>query len=71
MDESMFTNPEEMGKVVETAVYKHISAFYYQKAASVGYLRGGRKGKEIDIVVDYPNINSCRSEVSRRSTGLN
>lgn len=25
-------NPVELGKMVETAVYKHVAAFYYQKA---------------------------------------
>ena len=54
MDDSLLTDPVEMGKVVETAVYKHVAAFYYQQATSVGYFRGGKKGKEIDIVVDYP-----------------
>ena len=52
MDDSFLTNPTEMSKVVETAVYKHIAMFYYQKAASVGYYRGGKASKEIDIVVE-------------------
>jgi predicted AAA+ superfamily ATPase len=66
MDDSLLTNPVEMGKVVETAVYKHVAAFYYQQATSVGYFRGGRKGKEIDIVVDYPNIKNILIEVKYR-----
>jgi len=66
MDESLLTDPVEMGKVVETAVYKHVAAFYYQKAASVGYYRGGKKGKEIDIVVDYPRIKNILIEVKYR-----
>lgn len=66
MDDSLLTNPVEMGKIVETAVYKHVAAFYYQKATSVGYYRGGRKDKEIDIVVDYPNINNILIEVKYR-----
>lgn len=66
MDDSLLTNPVEMGKIVETAVYKHVAAFYYQKATSVGYYRGGRKDKEIDIVVDYPNIDNILIEVKYR-----
>lgn len=66
MDDSILTDPVEMGKIVETAVYKHVAAFYYQQAASVGYFRGGRKGKEIDIVVDYPNTNNILIEVKYR-----
>ena len=55
MDDSMLSDPVEMGKVVETAVYKHVAAFYYQQAASVGYYRGGKRGKEVDVVVEYAN----------------
>lgn len=66
MDDSIITDPTEMGKVVETAVYKHIAAFYYQFATSVGYFRGGKKGKEIDVVVDYPNIKNILIEVKYR-----
>ena len=66
MDESMLTDPVQMGKVVETAVYKHVAAFYYQQATSVGYFRGGKRGKEIDIVVDYPNTNDILIEVKYR-----
>jgi len=55
-----------MGKIVETAVYKHVAAFYCQQATSVGYFRGDKKGKEIDIVVDYPNTNNILIEVKYR-----
>ena len=66
MDDGLLTDPVEMGKIVETAVYKHVAAFYYQQATSVGYFRGGRKGKEIDIVVDYPNTKNILIEVKYR-----
>lgn len=66
MDDSLLTDPKEMGKIAETAVYKHIAAFYYQKATSVGYYRGGRKDKEIDIVVEYPKIKNILIEVKYR-----
>lgn len=66
MDDDVLTNPTEMGKVIETAVYKHISAFYYQQATSVGYYRGGKKNKEIDIVVEYPNVKNILIEVKYR-----
>lgn len=66
MDDSILTNPTEMGKIVETAVYKHIASFYYQQATSVGYYRGGKKNKEIDIVVEYPKINNILIEVKYR-----
>ena len=66
MDSDLLTNSVEMGKMVETAVYKHIAAFYYQKATGVGYYRGGRKNKEIDIVVEYPHIRDIMVEVKYR-----
>ena len=66
MDDSLLTDPVEMGKIVETAIYKHVAAFYYQKATSVGYFRGGKKNKEIDIVVDYPGTKNILIEVKYR-----
>ena len=66
MDDDVLTNPIELGKMVETAVYKHVTAFYYQQATRVGYYRGGRKNKEIDVVVDYPNIKNILIEVKYR-----
>lgn len=66
MDDSLITDPVELGKAVETAVYKHVAAFYYQQATSVGYYRGGRKNKGIDIVVDYPNSKKILIEVKYR-----
>lgn len=66
MDDSILMDSTEMGKVVETAVYKHVAAFYYQFATSVGYYRGGGKDKEIDIVVDYPKVRNILIEVKYR-----
>ena len=66
MDDSMLTDPVQMGKIVETAVYKHVAAFYYQQATSVGYFRGGKRGKEIDVVVDYPNTKNILIVVKYR-----
>jgi len=51
----LVSNPDEMGLVAETAVYKHLASFYYPLNARVGYYRkSGQMTKEIDIVVDYP-----------------
>ena len=66
MDDDMLTNPTEMGKIVETAVYKHVASFYYQNSTSVGYYRGGKKDKEIDIVVAYPKTKNLLIEVKYR-----
>lgn len=66
MDSDLLINPIEMGKMVETTVYKHVAAFYYQKATRVGYYRGGNKNKEIDVVVAYPHISNILIEVKYR-----
>lgn len=66
MDESLLSNPTELSKIVETSVYKHVAAFYYHEAASIGYFRNGGKGKEIDIVVEYPRIRPLLIEVKYR-----
>ena len=66
MDDSLLSDPVEMGKIVETAVYKHVAAFYYQQATSVGYYRGGKRGKEVDIVVECPNAKNILVEVKYR-----
>ena len=54
MQEDVLTNPTEMGVMVETAVYKHIKAFYSRLGADVGYSRAHGKNGEIDVVVDGP-----------------
>ena len=66
MDDELTANPEEMGRAVETAVYKHVAAFYYQNATRVGYFRGGKKDREIDIVVDCPSVKNILIEVKYR-----
>ena len=67
MDDNLMIDPEQLGITVETAVYKHIAAFYYQNTTSVGYYRGGKRGNEIDIVVDFPN-GKILVEVKYRET---
>ena len=53
MQEDILTNPTEMGIIAETAVYKHVRAFYSRMSANVGYHRGKSRDNEIDIVVEY------------------
>ncbi|MDA8234275.1 MAG: ATP-binding protein [Clostridia bacterium] len=67
-DESILADSDEMGMVVETAVYKHIAAFYYNQQPKVGYWRGGKKDKEIDVVVALPNGTKILAEIKYRET---
>jgi predicted AAA+ superfamily ATPase len=52
--DNVIIEPEEMGIMVETSIYKHLAAFYYRSKSKVGYYRktGGNE-KEIDVVVEY------------------
>ena len=55
MLDNVLTDPEEMGIMVETSVFKHLVAFYYRLNTRVGYYRkpGGNE-KEVDVVVELP-----------------
>lgn len=66
MADDVLTDPEEMGIIVETAVYKHVASFYYQRQTRVGYYRQRNKEKEVDIVVDYPPLGWLLIEVKYR-----
>lgn len=56
MLDDVCTDPEEMGIMVETTVYKHIAAFYYPANARIGYYRRVKDGgKEVDVVVEFPD----------------
>lgn len=66
MRDDITNDPVELGIIAETAVYKHIKSFYYDDAAQVGYYRGGKKDKEIDIVVNSPSFHSIMIEVKYR-----
>jgi hypothetical protein len=53
MLDNVVTDSEEMGIMVETAIYKHVATFYYRNRERVGYFRQtAGKAKEIDIVVE-------------------
>jgi predicted AAA+ superfamily ATPase len=54
MDDNLMLDSDQLGITIETAVYKHIASFYYQRTTRVGYYRGGKKDQEIDVVVEFP-----------------
>lgn len=66
MKDDITNDPAELGIIAETAVYKHIKAFYYEDAATVGYFRGDKKDKEIDIVVKSARFKPIMIEVKYR-----
>mgnify|MGYP002396016361 CR=1 FL=1 len=64
--QEVLTNPDEMGLIVETAVIKHLSAFYYPQKPEIGYWRG-TKDREVDVIVRRPGSWEILVEVKYRN----
>lgn len=52
--EQIYTNPEEMGTIVETTVLRHLFAYYYRDTPEIVYWRDAATRKEVDIIVRSP-----------------
>ncbi len=52
--EEIFTNPDEMGFIVETTVLRHLYAYYYRDTPEIVYWRDPTTQKEVDIIVRSP-----------------
>ncbi|MFP4350690.1 MAG: ATP-binding protein [Desulfococcaceae bacterium] len=52
--EEIYTNPEEMGTIVETTVLRHLFACYYRDTPEIVYWRDAASQKEVDIIVRSP-----------------
>jgi len=52
--EQIYTNPEEMGTIVETTVLRHLFAYYYRDTPQIVYWRDAATQKEVDIIVRSP-----------------
>ncbi len=53
--EEVLQDAEQMGMLVESAVFKHIKSYYSNFNPRIGYYRDSGSQKEIDIVVLMPN----------------
>jgi len=53
-NDSVLSDANEMGIIIETSVYKHIATFYYAVHPRIGYYRETKRNKEVDIVVNLP-----------------
>lgn len=67
LGESVLSDPDEMGVIIETSVYKHIATFYYPVLPKIGYYREAKKNKEVDIVVDLPGGRKILVEAKYRT----
>lgn len=55
MIEDVLSEEDELGIMVETAVYKHIVSFYQGSTAQLGYFRKAKDNqKEVDVVIELP-----------------
>ncbi len=63
--DDVLTIPEEMGLIVETAVFNHINYFIKNKI-QIGYWRENKTDKEVDIVVKMPKEELLAFEVKYR-----
>lgn len=52
--EEILTDPEELGKVIETSVLRHVRGYYYLDTPSFGYWREPRTHREVDVVIQSP-----------------
>ncbi|WP_232336775.1 ATP-binding protein [Planococcus lenghuensis] len=66
LGEEVLTDPDEMGIIIETAIYKHLHTFYYNQHLDIGYYRDPKTQKEIDFIVSFP-IGKIAIEAKYRS----
>lgn len=66
LKDDLTNDPDELGIIAETAVYKHIKSFYYNDNTQIGYSRGDKKEKEIDVVVKSMKFPPILIEVKYR-----
>lgn len=55
--EEILTNPLETGPIVETAVLRHLYAYYYRETPRITYWRNAASNKEVDIIVRTPRCS--------------
>jgi len=53
-DDSILSNADEMGTIVETTVLRHLYAYHYLDTPQVSYYRDTQTQKEVDIIVRSP-----------------
>jgi uncharacterized protein len=64
--EEILEDSNEMGMIIETAIYKHVHSFNYLDTTHIGYFRDPKSDKEIDIVITYRAVSKILIEVKYR-----
>jgi uncharacterized protein len=64
--EEILADGKEMGKIVESAVLRHLLAYYHHFTPEITYWRGGRRDREVDFIVRTPRL-TLPIEVKYRS----
>lgn len=55
MIDDVLSDEQELGRMVETTVYKHLVSFYQASTAHLGYFRKAKDNqKEVDAVIELP-----------------
>lgn len=52
--EEVLSDTDELGKIVETSVLRHLYAYYYLDSPEVTYWRESKTKKEVDVIVKSP-----------------
>jgi predicted AAA+ superfamily ATPase len=52
--EEVLSDPDELGKVVESSVLRHLYAYHYLDTPQIVYWREARTNKEVDVIVKSP-----------------
>jgi len=52
--QEVLSDPEELGRVVETSVLRHLYAYHYLDTPRIVYWREPRTDKEVDVIVKSP-----------------
>ena len=68
--EEVLSDPDELGKVVETSVLRHLYAYHYLDFPSIVYWREPRTNKEVDVIVKSPRYVIPVEVKYRKSGGL-
>lgn len=68
--EDVVHDPDQMGMIVESAVFKHIKTFYYNMNPKLGYFRDSTTQKEMDIVLSIPRGKILIEVKYRNDTAL-